>query len=222
MKSLLKGLSIFAIALVLCNWGSASGGIGLNEVPSIGRWYLQQAKTEKFRFYIKVEGDGENGYAIHSIRIVDRKNKEIMQVIRDIDAMKTQRNPSDLVTAVDANFDGLPDFLIPFSDGGVGPNSSNNYYIFNPKNNQFEINQQLSELPQSAVNANGTISSSYRDGCCHHHSETYRFLGGKLILVSDWDEAYTADGWIETTVRELVGGKWRSKTTRTKRKDEVN
>ena len=188
-------------------------------------WYQQNALTARFAFSAQasIEEDEHDHYAVQAIKILDRKTGKVLQEIREIGAMGSWAKPNELVTIVDANFDGHPDFSILFSDGGAGPNFTNNYYLFNPKTSLFELNQQLSELPQPAVNPNGTISSASRGSCCEHHAETYRSHRGKLVLIADWDEASTSDGkWIETTSRTLVHGKWRTKTKRVPQKPELN
>jgi len=178
-------------------------------------WYPQRVTTADFGFSAEVDSDDNERYSVQAIRIIDRKTGDILQEIRDINGMDTWAQPNELISIVDANFDGHPDIVIPFADGGAGPNFTNYYYLFSPKSKRFEFNQQLSDLSQPSVNSDGTITSAYRSSCCQHHSETYRFHRGKLLLVADWDRVYTSDGkWIETTTRTLINGRWHTKFQR--------
>lgn len=219
MIELMKNFAIFTIALVVCVSGSFSNEVESIDVQSQWTWYPQKTHTKKFNFFVQAENTDANQYAVHSIRIINKITQIVVQEIHSVDGMGVQRNPNELVTVVDANFDGSPVLVVPFADGGAGPNSMNNYYLFNLKKNRFEFNKQLSELPQSSIDSNGKVTSMYRDGCCHHHTETYRLRNGRLILIADWDEAFTADGWIETSTGMLVDRKWKSKTTRIKQED---
>ena len=99
--------------------------------------------------------------------------------------MPTLTNADGPVGIFDAHFDGYPDLVIPFADGGAGPNSADNFYLFNPQRHQFELNQQLSDLTQVGFHSNGTISSAARGSCCQHSAATYRFYGKKLVLITD-------------------------------------
>lgn len=123
--------------------------------------------------------------------------------------------PTKIVQIFDANRDGYSDFSVPFADGGAGPNSTKNFYLFNPQQNRFEINQQLSDLSDVSIDADGTITSSYRVSCCEYQTDTYRFIRNKLTKVGYWSEHLTYDGkWLETSTSKLVHNKWRSKTTK--------
>ena len=185
------------------------------EFASKEYWYPQRAITADFGFSVEADSDYFERYAVQTIRIINRKTGVLLQEIRDIDGMGTWVQPSEIVRVVDANSDGYPDIEVPFADGGAGPNNTNYYYLFDPISGLFEFNQQLSDLSQPVVNLDGTVSSASRGSCCQHHSETYRFYQGQLLLIADWDEAYTADGkWIETTTRKLINGRWYTKFRR--------
>ncbi len=146
---------------------------------------------------------------------MNRRTGELIQQIDDIGGSDTWGNPVNMVGIVDANFDGRPDLEVPSGNGGAGPNSSSNYYLFDPVNGRFQLSEELSELTQSSVNPDGTISSANRGSCCQHQSATHRYVGGKLTLVADWEQHSTADGWLVETTRELKNGKWIVKEKRT-------
>ena len=176
-------------------------------------WYPQQALTADYAFSVQTAID-DGRHMVQAIRVINRKTEAVIQEIGAINGMPIVGLPNELVSIVDANFDGFPDLVIPFADGGAGPNSTDYVYLFNPRLHRFELNRQLSDLTQISFNSNRTISSASRGGAGHHSAATYRFYGKNLVLISDWDESYTNDGWIETTTRKLVKGRWESKTHR--------
>ena len=182
-----------------------------------GVWYPQSAVTADYSFSaLVVTSDDNEISSVEAIRIANRKTGELLQQIDDIGGSDVHRTPADMVGIVDANFDGRPDFEIPFADGGAGPNNTSNYYLFDPATGRFELSQELSELPQSSINPDGTISSASRGSCCQHQSATYRYIDGKLTLVADWEQIYDPHGWLIETTRKLRKGKWivREKRTR--------
>ncbi|RYF03921.1 MAG: DUF4835 family protein, partial [Oxalobacteraceae bacterium] len=81
--------------------------------------------------------------------------------------------------------------------------------------NNFQMNYPVNVFIDSK---NKKITSAYRDGCCHHHEETYAYRAGSRVLIHAWDQVLTVDGWLETSVGQLIGKKMRYKITRVKQK----
>lgn len=177
-------------------------------------WYPQRVITADFAFSVHATANEDERYAVDAIRIVDRKTGAVVQEIGHIDGMAAPGMPTELLHVVDANFDGRPDLSVLASDGGIGPDYTMNYYLFNPSSGRFELHETLSALTRPGINPQGTIESAARGGCCDYHYQTYRFEGRRLKLVAESSEHYSPDGWLETTSRKLVGGKWRSRTKR--------
>lgn len=189
----------FALACIgLCIWANANAAEPI--------WVEQKAVTSKYSFAVLVDTD-DNGRHAEAIRVFDRKTRIVAQEILEIGGMRVPFEPTEMLWVADANFDGHPDIVLAFADGGAGPNSVDHFYLFVPQTQRFEIHETLSNLTQVSINANGTVTSSSRGSCCQHSSETYRFIDGKLTLIANWDESYTADGWIVTSVGKLRGGK---------------
>lgn len=65
-----------------------------------------------------------------------------------------------------------------------------------------------------------TITSSYRDGCCHHHEDRYLYQAGRRLHVYEWDEYLTADNCLETSVGRLIDGKMHYKVKRVKQRQQ--
>jgi hypothetical protein len=207
--------SLLGFALVA--WGS--NALSQDGVPP-ATWVLQNsASTEKHQFSVLATGAGsgvgEERYAPLKIRVLSRTTGAVVQEIDVADATGTMRAPSQLAWTVDANFDGHADLAVPSSDGGAGPNSTINFYLFNPTTGRYEIDMALSEMSQISINDNQTITSASRGSCCQHAKETYRYIQGKLTMVASWEESLTPDGkWMETSTGRLVGGKMRYSSKR--------
>lgn len=176
-----------------------------------GSWHEQRVITSKFGFSALLDEVDQDRFAVQAIRVISRKTGLLVQEIQVIGALGTWSKPNEVVRIIDANFDGHPDIEIPFADGGAGPNFVNQYYLYDQKSKRFTLHEQLSNLIQPSIHPNGTVTSSARGGCCQHNSETYKFRNGKLVMIHQWDESYTADGkWIVTTEQKLVNGRWRT------------
>ena len=180
------------------------------------QWRKQRVITSDFSFEVLLDEVDEDRFAVQAIKIFSRRTGTIFQEIQVIGASDVSARPDAMIRIVDANFDGRPDIEIPFSNGGAGPNFFNQYYIFDRESNRFKLDQQLSNLSQPSISQNGTITSSSRDGCCRHTSETYRVRKGKLVLIHKWAEESSPDGkWIVTTEQKLRRGMWRTDIKRT-------
>lgn len=181
-------------------------------------WVPQRVKSAQFEFIVAVK-QADDSWSPLALRVIERKSSKVLQTVYGLQGLDFAQGPAeDMLKLVDANFDGLPDIRMPRFSGGAGPNSTENIILFNPRTGLFEYDEQLSELPQLFIDAkHRNIVSSQRGSCCSHMSETYRYIGGKLTMVADWNESLTTDGkWLETTVGKLVRGKMIYRTTRRK------
>lgn len=183
-----------------------------------GRWVGQKSTTKALRFRLRVLTAGagsDTKFAAEELQVIDRQTGRVLQAIDDIDGTGMYTEADRLLKVADANFDRHPDIVIAAADGGAGPNNTDYFYIYNPRRKRFEFDEELSSLTQVTINRNGTITSASRGSCCSHSSETYRYVRGRLTLISSWDESLTADGrWVETTTGRLRKGKMRYATTR--------
>jgi len=180
-------------------------------------WVTQRVKSPRFEFRVAVERMDEDSLWPVALRVIERKTGEVVQTVYDFPPIDEARGSAeDMLKLVDANFDGQPDISMPGFTGGAGPNYTRSIFLFNPRTGLFEVDEKLSELSQLVIDTkHRRILSAQRAGCCRHTSETYRYIGGKLTVVADWDESMTADGkWLETTVGKLVRGKMIRHTTR--------
>jgi len=195
------------------------GWINRDDVFDV-KWVAQKAETTDFSFRVAFRpGEDESVAALPvAIEVIDRKNKRRAQIIRDFYSDIPFAANDQVLQLIDANFDGYPDISIFGQSWGAGPNSTENFFLFDPASRQFVFDQELSALTQISIDpSTRTITSAQRNSCCSHSSETYRYKGNKLVLIADWDESLSADGkWIETTTGRMQKGKLHHVTTRKK------
>lgn len=197
--------------------GSRTSGWIDRDALSRPEWVAQTAMTPAYRFRLgfeRGEGDDEER-VLGAIEVLDVTTGTRVQILRDFDADPIG-GAGDVLQRLDANFDGHPDILVPGMSGGAGPNSTDNVFLFDPASQTFVYDATLSGLPQLSINAaQRTVTSSARNGCCAHASETYRYRDGRLELVERWEEALSVDGEsVETTRGVLRNGRMKYRTVR--------
>ncbi|MBC8081952.1 MAG: hypothetical protein H7Z21_01965 [Hymenobacter sp.] len=146
------------------------------------------------------------------LKVIERRTGRLVQLL-DLDVEEGWDACDNAVRIPDCNFDGHPDLELYAHSGGAGPNIGHVFYLFDPATEQFVFHEGLSDLTQTQVDpATKTISAGWRNGCCHHGSEAYRFLNGQFTLVARHeDDCLGADGYCYVTDGRLVRGKWREK-----------
>ncbi len=147
--------------------------------------------------------------SIDRIKIYDNKGR-LIQMLKAPGSIVSEEV---MLEEVDANFDGFMDLEVFSHDGGAGPNNGNNYYLFDPKTGHFAYHKELSELTQTSIStADKTIYSGWRDGCCIHGNETYKWVDGELTLVESYETRYIDEKQIIETHQFLVDGKMKEET----------
>jgi hypothetical protein len=97
----------------------------------------------------------------------------------------------DVLSVVDANFDGYKDLRILNQCGGTG-NCSYGFYLYDPKLGQFVQNNFLSDLTTPSFDvAKKQVTTSSNSSVADWQSETYQYKDGQYTLihreVSEWD-----------------------------------
>ena len=186
-------------------------------------WVPQRSKTPLFRFQVAyadtaADAEGRREAIPMDLRIIARKTGHVQQLIPLRIDDPNWGGYNNAVEVLDCNFDGFPDLVLLANRGGAGPNSTYNFYLFQPKTGHFVFNAALSELPQVSINGKTrTISSAFRNGCCGHSSEEYRIRNGRLTRTASYDEyCMSSDGLCTITEGHLVKGKWVEKHWRIK------
>lgn len=138
------------------------------------------------------------------------------------DAIERHQKNLGTIFASDFNFDGKEDLAI--SNGNTRPYGGRSFdiYLFSPSKNQFIKNEILTELNDSSFDfavdkKKKQLEIMNKSGCCWHQYSTYKVINNQPKLIQEVTEGLTTDGlYLETTVRKLVKGKWRTKTTKEK------
>ena len=186
-------------------------------------WVPQRGKTPHFRFQVAyadtaADAEGRREAFPTALRIIARNTGHVQQLIPLSIDDANWGGYDNAVEVLDCNFDGFPDLVLLANRGGAGPNSTYNFYLFQPKTGRFVFNAALSELPQVEIRGKTrTIFSAFRNGCCDHSSEEWRFRNGRLTRTASHDEyCASSDGFCTITDGRLVHGKWMVKVWKIK------
>lgn len=175
-------------------------------------WVKQNQQTKSFRFEVSGSDAGENASyddkgAVNAIKIINKKTGQ-KQMIMNIGA-SLNGALRNVVQVQDCNFDGYQDMMVFNQNGGAGPNYSYNFYLYNPKNGQFEYNEELSDLSQVQVDTkNKIITCDWRNGAADHGGEQYTFINHQFTKISYWEQNGFRGYFTEETSGQLKDGKW--------------
>ncbi len=179
-----------------------------------GPWVKQHVHSKSFSFAVsgaEPEHSWDRYGIVNAIKITNIKTGKV-QLIAPVGATLLD-DLDDVVRLQDCNFDGYPDIRIFAHTGGAGPNSGDNFYLYDPQNKQFEYNQKLSDLIYPQIDSIAhTITTSWRDGCCHHGGETYTFKADTLSEISEWNSHWVGGRFSQYYTSKLVDGKWQDTT----------
>ena len=104
------------------------------------------------------------------VNLYQKKTNQLLQTIMTDGVCR-----GDEVEVGDFNFDGYEDFSV-FAEGFAGPNTRSNYYLFNPKSQQFEYSEELTDVTLSFDDKRKVVTSTNQ--CC---------AGSQvLVLESKW------------------------------------
>ena len=185
-------------------------------------WIPQRRKTPLFRFQVAYADTAADANGQHTpptdLRVISRKTGHVQQVVSFNIDEPGRGACNEALSVLDCNFDGFPDLMLLANSGGAGPNSTYSIYLFQPKIGRFVFDTALSELTQVDIDAKTrTISSAFRNGCCDHSREAYRFVNRRLTRTASHGEyCVSSDGYCTITEGRLVQGKWVEKHWRVK------
>ncbi len=179
-----------------------------------GDWVKQKEQSPLYRFEASgYQGDNGPGHAgdagrVDAIKIIDKRTGKTRQVIADIGA-SLESELACALKVVDFNFDGYPDLMLYYQNGGAGPNSSWNFYVYNPLHQQFEYNDTLSALSQVEVDTKTkTISAAWRGGAGMHGAERYQYINGVLTRTYFWEQTFGLGYFASEVTGSLSDGRW--------------
>lgn len=158
-----------------------------------GQWTTHIDELDAYRFEVSgasQEIDFSDRAILSAIKVVDKRTQETVQVITEIGA-EIRGELSRSLTFVDANFDGYPDIMADFADGGAGPNYTRVFFVFNPEKEVFEYHAGLSALPQVEIDTvKQRVRSSWRSGAAQHGMAEYCFMNGTMVHIYQWDQTW--------------------------------
>lgn len=106
----------------------------------------------------------------------------------------------------DLNFDGYSDIAV--LQNNATANTSELYWLYNPAKKKFEESVELEAITSAVFDhQNKEITSFWRSSCCDHGFSTYRYLNGKLLLVSEIEEKLSLDYKLLHTEKKRINGK---------------
>jgi hypothetical protein len=130
--------------------------------------------------------------------------------------------------ADDFNFDGREDLAVcnGRNSGYNGP--SYTVFLFNPRSKRFVENKKLSELAEGAYLGLFFVDKKKRQlvaysksGCCYHETDKFRMVGDRPLLVEKiTEDAMGGTGFVVTTTKRLVNGRWVKRVRKEKMKEE--
>lgn len=188
-----------------------------------GTWIAQTAQTSRFSFNVACTifdpdaGPEVSGAGTSGVEVIDRRT-----------GLPHQRMPiegigrlacEDFAQVDDWNFDGYPDLVLYSHDGGAGPNTGYDFFLFNPRLDRFVHDAELSEQTQPTLDkARREVRFAERNGAASYAHFVYRVDHGTFRLVESTFVRYvTADSdFIETVKKTWVRGHWVQTRTRKK------
>lgn len=179
-------------------------------------WVKQKEQTPLYRFEVSGYEDGQ-AYSgekgnVDAVKVIDKKTGKTLQVIANIGAT-LETKLEDAVMVIDFNFDGYPDFMLYYQNGGAGPNNSWNFYTYNPASRRFVYNDTLSALSQVEIDLKTkTISCAWRSGAGIHGAERYQYINGTLTRTYFWEQTFGMGYFAQEETGQLADGHWQEQT----------
>lgn len=213
IKDSLNGLwmQVEKLGLLAGRLKSSAGWVRKEDLYE-GKWKKHLRELPGFRFEVAgLEAGsiypGERGELL-AIKVIEKGAGQACQLIADIGAQLL--NPLvESLEFVDANFDGYPDIMSSYADGGAGPNYSNIFFLYDPDSKTFNYHEQLSSLPQVEVDTvKKLIYSAWRSGAGWHGSGEYRFENDDLVQVKGWEQNWGNGYFSQESFSERKNGEW--------------
>jgi hypothetical protein len=209
-----------------CKLGAYTGATPLNQLPyySPGEEDLRggmtcifsiNSKLPLFTFYVAGQADNTLG----NIEIRQGGIGEVIQTIESTTdpGLIAPATSKDVLTAVDANFDGYNDLQLLIQCGATG-NCSYDFYLYDPKKNEFVHNDFLSTLTTPSFDqAKKQVTMSSNSSASDWEKETYQYAGGQYTLIHREESIWDRDkGAVTVNTYELRNGQMRLVDSTTK------
>lgn len=139
-----------------------------------------------FQFVLKVEAidsSDRDACFVAEIKIYKQKGGTLVQTIEPLGNEHPCGFPKDQIFIIeDMNFDGQNDFRL-FEFFPAAPNIPYLYWFYDSKAFQFKFDTTLVNITSPEFDKdNKVVSSFWRNGCCQHGRDFYRYDKTGLIL----------------------------------------
>lgn len=153
---------------------------------------------------------GRDNNSFGNVDVGEGNDSRVIQTIEnETDAgLVTPQHAEDVLSAVDANFDGYNDLQILNNCGGTG-NCSYDFFLYEPSTNQFVHNDFLSNLSSPEFHEDKKQVSTHSHGSASDwENDTYQYEKGRYTLIRQEVSAWDRDtGVVTVSTYELRNGK---------------
>ena len=165
---------------------------------NVNSWPGKPDTTGMFSVKIKCSGKGNKTFIIYN------KTGEVVQSGKLLDK-SSECGTECKSNFIDMNFDGFLDFKVNYGISATG-NSWDEYWLFNPADEKFHYNIQLSELISAIpYPSEKRVESYFRSGVDFQTLEDYEWNGNRLLLAKR--EIVNADSTFVHQIYEKKSGK---------------
>lgn len=146
--------------------------------------------------------DGKGQVRIDAIEIFQTDKSAAVQKIPDI-AAKNFGQENFIIE--DMNFDGYKDIrLVQFIP--AAPNIPFYYWLYDPGKGAFIRNHELDEVTSPEFDQKSKlVRALWRDGCCVHGTDIYRFVNGRFLLSEREEEDCRYEDTCQVTLKKRLG-----------------
>jgi len=142
--------------------------------------------AKDLRFVLRVdtvESDYSDICSVGEIKIYKPKGNALVQIIQPGDNEHgCGFSKNGIFVVEDMNFDGHDDFRL-FEFLPAGPNIPYLYWLYDSKTSLFKSDTALAQITSPEFDKDRKlITSSWRNGCCEHGVDYYRYNKSELIL----------------------------------------
>jgi hypothetical protein len=204
----------------------------LNSIISFGQLedndtLLDKSKSSKYLFkaYIQRCPEGNSNCKEQCvINIYSKQSKKLFQVLSFEQDDEWEMSLKYGINYGDFNFDGIKDFSIAYTQGGMYCDGRRKFYIFDSMKNKFIYSKELTDTIMDYCEYDYDIKKKeiigfVHQGCCYHGDDHFVWNGNKLIKIFERIQDDTIDSIFSLfTVKRFVNGKW--KVTEYKKKRE--
>ena len=153
---------------------------------------------------------GKEDNTFGDIEVTEGTSSKILQTIENTTdpGLIMPAKMKDVLTAVDANFDGYKDLQLLSNCGATG-NCSYDFYLYDPKANQFVHNDFLTSLTSPSFDqAKKQVTTHSNSSAADWNTETYQYRDGQYTLIYRQESSWDRDGQVVTVnTYELRNGK---------------